>query len=176
MTKKKKPTRLKQPAVTHTSPTNNDECAAYINQIGSLARQVSVLQAKMNDENAEVTDRYTGQFSPLQIQLENLQKGVQLYCEASRDELTHEGRTKTAAFITGSVQWRQRPPSVTVRGADSVIEALKNFNLHRFIRIKEEINKDAILNEPAMVAGVAGITLNIGKEDFVITPFEQEAT
>jgi phage host-nuclease inhibitor protein Gam len=175
MSPKKKTTRLKQPAVTHTSPTTNDECATYINQIGVFARQISVLQAAMNDEIAVITDSYTGQFSPLQDQLKNLQQGVQLYCEANRDDLTHEGKTKTATFITGSVQWRQRPPSVGVRGADSVIEALKNFNLHRFIRIKEEINKDAILNEPAAVAGVAGITLSTGKEDFVITPFEQEA-
>jgi len=72
------------------------------------------------------------------------------------------------------VQFRQRPPSVAVRGVDSVIEALKQFGLARFIRVKEELNKDAILNEPAAVAGVAGLSIKSGVEDFVIQPFEQE--
>jgi bacteriophage Mu gam like protein len=41
--------------------------------------------------------------------------------------------------------------------------------------VKEEINKEAILNEKSAVAGIAGIKLISGVEDFVITPFEQEA-
>lgn len=170
----KKRTRLKQPAITHPCPTTSDECAEFINHIGVLSRQISVLQANMNDEIATITNSYTGIFSPIQDELKQFQQGVQLFCESQRDELTHSGKTKTAAFITGTVQWRQRPPSVGVRGVDSVIEALKNFNLHRFIRTKEEINKEAILNEPAAVSGVAGISITTGKEDFVITPFEQE--
>jgi len=44
----------------------------------------------------------------------------------------------------------------------------------RFIRSKDEINKEAILNEPQAVVGVAGISIKPGVEDFVITPFEQE--
>lgn len=175
MTTTKKTTRLKQPAVAHSIPNNNDECAAYINQVGLLSRQISVIETQMNDEIAHITDSYTGRFTPLQEQVKTLQQGIQLYCEANRDDLTHEGKVKTATFLTGTVQWRQRPPSVGVRGIDSVLEALKNFGLHRFIRVKEEINKDAILNEPTAVAGVAGITISTGREDFVITPFEQEA-
>lgn len=122
MSKAKKPTRLKQPAVTHNSPNDVDACAMYINQIGLLSRQISVLEAQMNDEIAAITDSYTGQFTPLQDQVKALQQGVQLFCESKRDELTNNGKTKTAAFITGTVQWRQRPPSVGVRGVDSVIE------------------------------------------------------
>ena len=175
MTTIKKPTRLKQPAVAHQVPHDTDSCAAYINQIGTLSREISVIQANMNDEIASITDSYTGRFTPLQEQIKALQQGVQLFCESKRDDLTQNGKVKTAAFITGTVQWRQRPPSVGVRGVDSVLEALKNFGLNRFIRTKEEINKEAILNEPNAVAGVAGITITTGKEDFVITPFEQEA-
>jgi len=36
------------------------------------------------------------------------------------------------------------------------------------------VNKEAILNEPEGVKGVAGISIVSGVEDFVITPFEQE--
>ncbi|OCN21072.1 hypothetical protein AN665_0211575 [Serratia marcescens] len=50
-----------------------------------------------------------------------------------------------------------------------------SLGLERFIRRKEEINKEAILNEPSAVSGVAGITVKTGIEDFAIVPFEQDA-
>ena len=100
---------------------------------------------------------------------------MQGFCEANRSELTNGGKVKTANLITGEVQWRQRPPSVSVRGAESVIETLVRLGLNVFVRTKEEINKEAILNEPDAVKGVAGITVVTGVEDFVITPFEQAA-
>ncbi|WP_035603566.1 host-nuclease inhibitor Gam family protein, partial [Edwardsiella tarda] len=101
--------------------------------------------------------------------------GVQGWCEANRDELTCNGKVKTANLVTGDIQWRIRPPSVSVRGPDSVMETLLRLGLSRFIRTKQEINKEAILNEPLAVAGVAGITVKTGVEDFSIIPFEQTA-
>lgn len=62
-----------------------------------------------------------------------------------------------------------------MRGADSVIEMLKRLGLTEFVRTKEEVNKEAILNQPDKVRGVAGLNVITGVEDFVITPFEQES-
>ena len=74
------------------------------------------------------------------------------------------------------MQWRQRPPSVSIRGQEAVIDLIKRLGLTRFIRTKEEVNKEAVLNEPDEVRGVAGLTVVTGVEDFVITPFEQEVS
>ena len=106
-----------------------------------------------------------------------MQQGVQAWCEAHRIELCGENdrNGKTANLVTGEVSWRQRPPSVTVRGVEAVIETLKRMKLARFVRTKEELNKEAVLNEPKAVAGIAGLTVNTGVEDFVIVPFEAEA-
>lgn len=81
---------------------------------------------------------------------------------------------KTANLTTGEVQWRNRPPSCGIRGAEAVIELLKRLKPDRFIRVKEEINKDAILNEPTAVKNTPGITIKKDVEDFAIIPFEQE--
>ena len=62
-----------------------------------------------------------------------------------------------------------------VTGAEAVLDALRRMGLKRFIREKEEVNKDAILNEPAAVAHVPGIAISQG-EDFVVVPFEAELT
>ncbi len=168
-----KKTRIKQNAMIAV-PQSRDDCAEFINQIGRLSREITVTQAAMNDEIAAITDRYTATFTPLQEQVKLMTAGVQSYCEANRDELTHGGKSKTGQFVTGTVQWRQKPPSVAVKGMDAVIEALKKFGLNRFVRVKEELNKDAILNEPGAISGIAGLSIKKGVEDFVIEPFEQE--
>jgi phage host-nuclease inhibitor protein Gam len=166
--------KLKAKAQTYAPQTQTD-CAGDIKKLGDLQRDITRTQADMNDEIAAITKRYQPKLEQLTERIETLQLGVQTYCEAHRHELTNEGKVKTANFVTGEVQWRQRPPSVTVRGAEAVIEALKRLGLAKFVRTKEEVNKEAILNEPDQVRGVAGISLVTGVEDFVISPFEQTA-
>lgn len=168
-----KTNRLKAAAQAYASQTQ-DDVAMDIRAIGDLQRELLREQAAMNDAIAEITARHQPHLDELKNRIATLQAGVQTWCEAHRDDLTKGGKVKTASFITGEIQWRQRPPSVTVRGADTVIETLLRLGLGRFVRVKHEINKDAILNEPDAVRGVAGISINSGVEDFVITPFEQE--
>jgi len=168
-----KPKKLKSVAQVVVAQSK-EEAASMIRQIGDLQRALLRDQAKMNDLIAEITDEYKSKLSPLQEQIEQLQKGVQAYCEAHRDELTSGGKVKFANLVTGNVLWRQRPPSVRITGADAVIDTLKRLGLGMFVRTKEEVNKEAILNEPKVVNGVAGITIVSGVEDFVIEPFEQE--
>ncbi|MEW6314319.1 MAG: host-nuclease inhibitor Gam family protein [Pseudomonadota bacterium] len=167
-----KATRLKSRAQAYV-PQSRDDAAADIRKIGDLQRELARKTGEMNDAIADIAHRCQPHLDALADQIKVLQEGVQGYCEAHRDELTG-GKVKTAQFVTGEVQWRQRPPSVTVRGAEAVIEALKRLGLGRFVRTKEEVAKDMILNEQDAVRGVAGITVVTGVEDFVITPFEQE--
>ncbi|KFB96134.1 exonuclease inhibitor, partial [Trabulsiella guamensis ATCC 49490] len=96
--------------------------------------------------------------------------------EANRAELTRDGKTKTANLTTGEVRWRARPPSVTIRKVEDVIAMLKKLSLGKFLRNKEEINKEAILASPTEVKGIAGIAIKTGVEDFEIIPFEQSVT
>lgn len=167
-------TRLKAPAQAYV-PQTKDDAAADIRKIGDLQRELLRATTEMNDALAGITHSFQPKLEAMKSQIQTLQDGVQGYCEAHRHELTEGGRVKTANLITGEVQWRQRPPSVSVRGVEAVINFLKHIGLTKFVRTKEEINKDAILNEPDEVRGVAGITIVTGVEDFIITPFEQEA-
>ena len=167
-------TRLKAKAQIDV-PQSRDEAAQYIRQIGDLQRKMLREQAEMNDAIAHLTETYQPRLEVLKGDISLRQEGLQAWCEANRAELTNGGKVKTANLITGEVQWRKRPPSISVRGADSVIETLLRLGLKKFVRTKEEINKEAILNEPDLVKGVAGIKVVTDVEDFVITPFEQEA-
>ncbi|MEZ1717869.1 host-nuclease inhibitor Gam family protein, partial [Pseudomonas aeruginosa] len=88
----------------------------------------------MNDEIGQITERYSEPAEDLKKRLAVLQGGVQSWCEANRAELTDNNKVKYANLTTGEVQWRIRPPSVTVRGADAVLELLRSKGLIRFIR------------------------------------------
>ena len=172
MAPKPKPTnRLKSAAAPYASQTKED-CQRDIKRIGDLQRDLARETAAMNDKIAQATEAAAPRLEALKERIEALQKGVQTWCEANREELC--GKGKTANLITGEVSWRQRPPSVTVRGVAAVIAALKRMKLTRFIRLKVEVNKDALLTEIPVAKTVPGITINTGAEDFIIAPFEVE--
>lgn len=169
MTKK---TRVKQPAKLRFDTAEQVQNA--IKEIGDISREITRLTTEMNDQIGEISNRYAPKLETLKAELEPIQQAVQEYCEEHRLELTENGKTKTANFITGEVQWRARPPSITIRNKDGVLETLEKLGLTRFIRTKSEINKDALLTEPDVAKGIAGITFKQGVEDFVIKPFEAE--
>lgn len=168
------PKRLKAPALV-IAAQSRAQVAAYIKELGDLQRLFERERADMNDAIAEITQRHQPALEVLTRGIEELQASIQAWCEANRAELTGGGKSKTAGFTTGEVQWRQRPPSVRVRAQEMVIETLEKLGLGRFLRTKTEINKEAILADPEAVSGIAGLMIQTGVEDFVITPFEQTA-
>lgn len=169
----KRATRIKTDTFAVRYQTR-DEVESAIKEIGDLNRELERLAIEQNDRLAAITEEYAPLMNAVKEKLEPKQDAVQAWCESRRDELTQNGKTKTGSFNTGEVQWRQRPPSVGIRGADAVLESLRTLGLVRFIRTKEEVNKEAMLNEPELAATVAGVTIKTGIEDFVITPFEQD--
>lgn len=168
-----KKTRIKSASTPVFVPQTQADVAEAIRELGEKSRELTRLQADMNDELARVKEKWETQAQPLAKRCEALHQGVQIWCEANRAALTQNGKVKTAALTTGEIAWRIRPPSCRITGVEAVKDVLRRLGLERFIRSKEEINKEAILNEPAAVSHVPGITIEQG-EDFVITPFEAD--
>lgn len=163
--------RIKQEAAPYPVPQTREQVIEAIAEIGRRQRERERIQAAMNDEIAATKQRHEQEAAPHAEAIRELSQGVHTWCEAHRDELTQSGKVKTANLASGEVRWRMRPPSVAVRSLESVLAALRDLRLARFIRTKEELNKDAVLAEPAAVQHVKGITIT-QKEDFVIVPFE----
>ena len=146
------------------------DAQSAITSLGQVQRDLMRIEADINDQIAKINEAHAAQIEALRSRREALQAGIQTWCEAHRLEIC--GKGKSANLVTGEVQWRQRPPSVTVRNADSVIDQLGQLGLTQFVRVKHEVNKEAILAEPDAVQGVRGLSVSTGVEDFVITPFE----
>lgn len=164
-------TRIKAPSTLQV-PQSKADVANDIKAIGDLQRQLGRVEATINDQIAAITAQAAPQVDAMRERLQALQAGVQTWCESHRVEIC--GKGKSANLVTGEVNWRQRPPRVSVSKEEEVIQRLRGLGLLRFIREKEEINKEAILAEPSEIAGIKGIKVVTGVEDFVITPFEIE--
>lgn len=164
-------TRIKTEAAAVAVPQSREQTVEAIAQIGRLQRERERIQAAMNDELAAIRQRHEEQAKPLAEQIRQLSDGVHLWCEANRATLTQNGKVKYAHLASGEVKWRMRPPKVGLRGIDNIIEACKRLGLDRFVRVKEEVNKDAMLAEPELAQSLTGVTISQG-EDFVIVPFE----
>jgi phage host-nuclease inhibitor protein Gam len=163
-------TRTKKTAAVYVCQTR-EEAQNAIKKLGDTQRGLLRLQTRINDNIAALTAEHKDEIDILQERIDTLTNGIHLWAEANRVALCGD-KGKTANLVTGEVSWRQRPPSVSIRAADKVVETLKKLGLSRFLREKTEVNKEAILSEPAAVAGIAGITVVTGIEDFAVTPFE----
>lgn len=163
-------TRIKTEAAATVFQTR-EEVDAAIAQIGIAQRERTAIEVAMNAELAAVRASYETLAAPHAAVIKEFRVGVQIWAEANRRELTRDGKTKTVKLASGEISWRTSPPAVRLTGkASIVLAALKALGLERFIRTKEEIDKNAILADPEAVTAVKGIALTQG-EDFVITPF-----
>ena len=169
----KKATRVKAEAARFQIPQSRDETIEMIAAIGRKQRERERIQTEMNDRIAVIKQEFEERAKPMADDIRSLSAGVQIWCEANREALTNGGKVKSANLSSGEVKWRMRPPKVSLRGTDNILESLKKLGLIRFIRQKEEINKDALLAEPEVAASIQGVSI-VQAEDFVIVPFETE--
>lgn len=165
--------RLKLAALPHPVPQTQDEVVAAIAEIGVHQRERTRIETEMNDELAKIREAWEKKAAPHAEAIKALQQGVQIWCEANRGRLTQNGKVKYAHLASGEVKWRMTPPKVVIRGAEAVLEILRSVGLSRFIRAKEEINKEAILNEPEAVRDIPGISFK-QQEEFIVVPFETQ--
>lgn len=168
-----KKARIKQEAPVCPVPQTREETIEAIAEIGRRQRERERIQATMNDELALIRQKFEEEAAPHSDMIRRLSQGVGIWCEAHKAELTQQGKVKTASLASGKILWRMRPPKVVVRGAEMVLQALKLANLLRYVRTKEEINKEAILADPEGISAIKGIKIEQA-EDFVIIPFETE--
>lgn len=112
-------TRIKQPAIE--AAQDKAEVTAFIRKIGDLQREVKRLETEAGDKKAVIEEEYAAKAAPMCAEIMSLTERVAAYCEAHKDELTENGKTKTVDFTTGLIKWRIRPPSVKVTGVAAVL-------------------------------------------------------
>ncbi|WP_440410677.1 host-nuclease inhibitor Gam family protein [Neorhizobium petrolearium] len=151
-------------------PQSREDAVWSIGRIGSLRREIERHKALAEEAVRLAGEKLEKDTADLMSELAEHERGVQTWCEANRQALTADGKVKFHDFGTGQIKWRLRPAGVSIRGAEAVIEACKKLGFTMFVRVKEELNKEAMLADPDKARAIAGVTIKSAGEDFVIEP------
>ena len=157
-------------------PQSREDAVFAIGRIGTLRREIQKLRADADEVIRVAGEKFEQASADLVAELAEHEQGVQVFCEARRLELTNDGKVKFHDFGTGRINWRSRPASVSIRAVEAVIEACKKVGFSQFVRVKEEINKDAMLADQEKARLIAGVTIKSAGEEFVIEPAELESS
>lgn len=165
-----KTSRIKTDAIA--VPADRAGAEKLLAEIGRLQRQHARIEADMNDRLAAVKEEHEAHASQVNEEIEQKFIALHTWAEGNKKTLL-KGKAKSARLATGILSWRMTPPAVRISKAKDVIDRLHAKGLGFLIRLKEEINKDAILADPEQVKGVKGITIT-QREEFAIKPFESQ--
>jgi phage host-nuclease inhibitor protein Gam len=164
-------TRVKTKAAAVPIPQSREEAIEAVAEMGRRQRERERIQATMNDEIAGIKTAYEEEARPHNEAIQALKEGIHTWCEANRAQLTNGGKVKSANLASGDVGWRTTPPRVKVTGLQAVIELIKSLKLLQFLRVKEEINKEAMLADPESAQRIKGVEI-VQIEEFWVVPFE----
>ncbi|MDH0908011.1 host-nuclease inhibitor Gam family protein [Rhizobium pusense] len=169
-----KSAKKSKPMAISRVPQSRQDAIWAVGRVGTLRRAILAQKAQADEAIRLIGERFETDTAMMAEELAEHERGVQAWCEANRMILTNNDKVKFHDFGTGTVRWRSLPASVSIRGAEAVLEALKSLGLKAFIREKEEINKEAMLNDPDTARKVAGVTIKSEGEVFAIEPVELE--
>lgn len=152
-------------------PTSNAEVAEFISRLREAKRKIEQRTLTANNRINALQTALAAETAPLQQEVEILAEGLLRFATANRLAITDNGRVQTVQYATGRLGWRSTPPRVEVRKVDAVIAWIKQHRLLQFLRTKEEVNKEAMLDDTERAETVPGVSI-IQDEVFYIWPEE----
>jgi len=163
----------KQTAPALRVPQTVEEANALLAEYAAAANALTHLDAGLKDATQQVTRFFEEQAAPQKAVLADRFQRLQAFAEAHRSTLVPKGR-KSIELPAGLLSWRTRPPRVEIskkKGAlETIIETIKTLKLTSFLRVKEELNKEAILAHPEAVDMLPGVTIRRDEEQFEVLP------
>lgn len=156
-------------------PESMEGADRLLGEIGELQRRLDLIDTALSEEIAHAKARAAEEATPLAAELKMKFEALLVWATSTKDEWLEDGR-KSRAFGQGVLGWRWGMPTVKVaRGQeDAVVETLGRLGMGDLIRTRQEVDKDAVLKDPARVAGVAGITVE-QVETFFAKPLAVQA-
>ncbi|AVQ11697.1 Gam-like protein [Leptospira santarosai] len=158
-----------------------------IEYIGEQMLEKDRLSNEAESKIAVIRSNLEDALYPIQSKIEHATSGVAFYVKSYRDELFPDPNLKTCKMISGSIQFRKIPASVKTKGTAKFFEKilaanglLQRFNdwaaklSNVFIRVRIELNKEAILAEPLRAKQKLGVEINEEKERLYIKPSRLE--
>lgn len=155
-------------------PKDLPEAAIFLAEMGEQARCAEQIENDLNEAVSKLTADAAKRIQAHQERVKKLLQGLFAYAEKQKKQLIVE-KEKTVRLPTGVFGWRTTPFSVSIDDDKSVIKNLKSLDLERFIRVKESIDKQAMLKERSLASTVQGVTI-AQREEFFAKPAKVKLT
>lgn len=161
--------RSKSPA--HTVPQTLEEVELEVRQIAMLRQTLRQSELDEQQQIQRIRETEAGYRRPLAEELDQRERGVQVFADSHRMELTRANQIKSIRLPSGGeLLWRMTPPRLVVSSrvkAATILATLKRRGHTQFIRIKEELDKEALKKHPEVIQTIRGLSLQ-QHEEFII--------
>jgi phage host-nuclease inhibitor protein Gam len=166
---------------------SNADITQAIKDLTDLQRKIDAITDEKNAQIAVLSKELQEETTPLQIELDKLRTSIKYYCDNNRERLFSD-KQKSVDFVSGSVAYRDNPPSVKSKLTKTLLEKLigdpdsklaKGLERLRillslvYIRISLELDKQSALKNIDK-AKELGIEFEEDGENFYINPFEYD--
>jgi phage host-nuclease inhibitor protein Gam len=166
---------VKKKAAPIDMPATYEAANRLLEKFGEAGRDLAKVEARLEKAVARLTARIERTAKPLKERQAMLAAQIAAYAEANRATLLQDGR-KSHDMPAGRIGWRANPPSVSYKSgfkvADIVAAILAMGLRRKFLRLKLEPNKEAMLEEPnrEKAAAIPGVRIVTDAETFFIEP------
>src|SRR3989344_4969395 len=123
-------------------PTSVEELDRWVGLIGTAQSQIDTLETAAEGEIRAIRERLRRETKKAREGRNSLMTGIFTFASANRARLTGDG--KTVRLTNGSISWRWTPPALAVDDDAAFPELLHRRGLDEFIRLKEEVNREAL--------------------------------
>lgn len=151
--------------ITDTAALNS-----ALNRLAKLEKEKAKKTAKHQERINALNIKHNQATEPLDTEAAELKAAISEYAAANREELTG-GKGKTAKLANGCIKWRKGRPTVKIEGDTAeIIATLRRRRLRRWLIVKEEISKTAILAEAELLEKrpIDGVSIAPAVENIVI--------
>lgn len=165
----------KTKTIQKTTLTSFQDVDQNLKLIGLDKAFTNKREAELNKRVLEIQNKYEEETREARERVMALEKDIELFCSEHRDEFVE---SKTIQLNFGLVSFRLTTPKLQpLRGNtwEVVLTIIKKLKLTRFIRVKEELDKDAIKAEFTDSRDLAKFGLQLTQsEQFYYEVFEKE--
>ena len=136
---------------------NLEEADATLARIAELGRRITLINTALNDDVAKLQLAANEQLSPLTGEKELLERSLYLFMDTHKNDLFNDKqRSRNLSF--GTIGIHSLPGELVTIGNTTlsrVLELLQEKGLKQYIRIKPEVNKEALAGaDPELLKSV----------------------
>ena len=166
--KRRKAPKLKPPQISTLAEADNTD-----RLISDLLAKRAEREAQMIEQIKLLEDEFTEELKGYGQEIVTLFAGLQKYAQEHREELLPTDKKSRTMPGGGELEWYLTKYAIVLdkeTKTEEFVERLKRLKLERFVRTKESVNKQKLLEEPEVARGIEGITVREPEEKFVYTP------